>query len=84
MQRRKRARRSRCAVRLNSRKRQRTVTSDGLALDEGEAVSALETGNLAVREDSPVLRGLGLALHGVGLDDLELETVVSGSTESLM
>lgn len=61
----------------------RTITSDGLALSKGETVSALEAGDLAVREEGAVLGLLGVALHGLGLDDLELKAVVGGGTENL-
>jgi len=61
----------------------RTIASDSPALEESEAVGALETGHLAVGEESAVLGLPGVALHGLGLDDLDLEAVVGGSTEDL-
>lgn len=60
-----------------------TVTSDGLALSELEAVSALEGGDLAVREEGKVLGLLGVTGHSLGLDDLELDAIVGGGTENL-
>lgn len=60
-----------------------TVSGDGLALEESETVRALEAGDLAVREDGGELGLLGVSLHSVGLDDLELKTIVLGSSESL-
>lgn len=62
---------------------ERTIVSDGLALEEGEAVGALKTGHLAIGEEGTVLGLPGVALHGLGLDDLDLKAVVGGSTEDL-
>jgi hypothetical protein len=61
----------------------RTVDSDGDNLREGEAVSALESGDLAQRLNLGV--GIGLvevgSRVGLGLNKLELEIVVLSSNE---
>lgn len=60
----------------------RTVTSDSPALSEAEAVSALEGWDLSVGEESGELGLLGVALHGLGLDDLKLDAIVGGGSEN--